>query len=182
MIKGIFVIVYFHHQLKICTCSLLLLVLVISAQLNNAIRRSRQENWPFGTHTASSTNCSLEYQGLLSVHSDHKPLENIFKHSKDSASRHLQSILFSAVHSLFNIAGIFRPHCWHPFSSTTSRNSIGTSPRGIGIPPGEGTPVYRPYIYLPRNRVRFLRFSVLKKGIFLPCFSCVPGVVLKPGS
>ena len=106
----------------------------------------------------------------ITVHSDHKPLENIFKHSKDSASRHLQSILFSAVHSLFNIAGIFRPHCWHPFSCTTSRNSIGTSPRGIGIPPGEGTPVYRPYIYLPRNRVRFLRFSVLKKGIFYPVF------------
>ena len=118
----------------------------------------------------------------ITVNSDHKPLENIFKHSKDSASRHLQSILFSAVHSLFNIAGIFRPHCWHPFSCTTSRNSIGTSPRGIGIPPGEVTPVYRPYIYLPRNRVRFLRFSVLKKSIFLPCFSCVPGVVLKPGS
>ena len=106
----------------------------------------------------------------ITVHSDHKPLENIFKHSKDSASRHLQSILFSAVHSLFNIAGIFRPHCWHPFSCTTSRNSIGTSPLGIDIPPGKGTPVYRPYIYLPRNRVRFLRFSVLKKGIFYPVF------------
>ena len=39
----------------------------------------------------------------ITVHSDHKPLENSFKHSKDSASRHLQSIMLTLQRRSFSL-------------------------------------------------------------------------------
>ena len=45
---------------------------------------------------------------------------------------------------------------------------------------GEVTPIYRLYRYAPPNRVWFLRFSTLIKGInFFSFWQCVPGAVLK---
>ena len=36
-----------------------------------------------------------------------------------------------------------------------------------------GTPIYELYRYVPRNRVWFLRFSVLKQGVFFDPFVTV---------
>ena len=45
--------------------------------------------------------------------------------------------------------------------------------RSFGPPEGGGTPIYGLYGYVPRNRVWFLRFSVLKRGIFFYPFVSV---------
>ena len=44
--------------------------------------------------------------------------------------------------------------------------------KSVFIPRG-GTPIYGLYMYVPRNRVWFLRFSVLKWGIFFDPFVSV---------
>ena len=45
---------------------------------------------------------------------------------------------------------------------------------------GEGTPIYGVCRYVPRNGVRFLRFSVINRVSVLTLAAfCVPGVVLR---
>ena len=46
-------------------------------------------------------------------------------------------------------------------------------------PGGEGTPLYKPYRYVPPHQVAFLRRFGLKNGIHFAHFGLESGVVLK---
>ena len=58
-------------------------------------------------------------------------------------------------------------------SITFSTTAVFSARSGGGGGGRGGTPIYGLYRYVPRNRVWFLRFSVLKLGIFFDPFVAV---------
>ena len=105
------------------TGNLLLLVLVISAQLNSAMRRPWKEHGPFTMHAFHKFSQLLFEKSGITVHSNHKPLEKFSSAPwpLPQATCKAWCSLFSAIHSLLNIDRIFRLHCLQPSSCTNFR-------------------------------------------------------------
>ena len=98
---------------------------------------------------------------------DHKPLVSISCKSLASAPKRLQRLLL-CLHQ-YDIEIIYRPGREMYLADTLSRDR-GDHLKVVGLKiwparpggGGGGTPIYGLYRYVPRDRVWFLRFSVLK--------------------
>ena len=88
------------------------------------------------------------------VRRDHKPLQSILKKSLTSAPRRLQGMTMR-----------LQKYNTEVHYECGKKMYIAHLLSCAYFPPGGGTPIYGLYRYVPRDRVWFLRFSILKWGI-----------------